>query len=125
MHDHKDDCLWLRYREKHGEDKAHELHTAKCRCWQTKVTINDHTYNCEQYKNFFESLRKTDVEMYEINCNNPSFAQCQKNNDKQKRYIMCCCSSELAHNESQKFVIMGARDKKVFDRSKYGIGEVN
>jgi hypothetical protein len=47
MHDHKDDCLWLRYREKHGEDKAHELHTAKCRCFTTKVKPNDHTNNCE------------------------------------------------------------------------------
>jgi hypothetical protein len=28
MHAHKDDCLWLRYRDKFGEDKAHELHTA-------------------------------------------------------------------------------------------------
>jgi hypothetical protein len=38
---------------------------------------------------------------------------------------MCCCSSELAHDESQKFVIMGARFKKVFDRKNYITGEVN
>ena len=35
---------------------------------------------------------------------------------------MCCCSNDIAHDESQKFVIMGAKDKKVFDHTHYDKG---
>ena len=37
--------------------------------------------------------------------------------------IMCCCSSELAHNELQKFIFQGNRDKKVFDMEDYETGQ--
>ena len=36
---------------------------------------------------------------------------------------MCCCSSDLAHNEEQKFVLFGNKDKKVFDMVDYETGQ--
>ena len=40
-----------------------------------------------------------------------------------KRMIMCCCSGEIAHNEIQKFIYQGNRDKKVFDMQEYEAGQ--
>ena len=40
-----------------------------------------------------------------------------------KRMIMCCCSGDKAHNELQKFVFLGNRDKKVFDMKHYETGQ--
>ena len=37
--------------------------------------------------------------------------------------IMCCCSSDLAHNERQKFVLLGKKDKTVFEMVKYEDGQ--
>jgi hypothetical protein len=28
---------------------------------------------------------------------------------------MCCCRPELTHNEEEKFILLGNKDKKVFD----------
>jgi len=45
MHDHKQDCLWWDYRAKYGPEKAHELHTPKCKCYvkSDKEMYNDHS----------------------------------------------------------------------------------
>lgn len=33
FHAHKKDCLWQLYRDKKGDEAAHDLHTPKCKCY--------------------------------------------------------------------------------------------
>jgi hypothetical protein len=37
---------------------------------------------------------------------------------------MCCCSPDLAHNEEQKFVLLGNKDKKVFETAQVKIVKI-
>ena len=102
MHAHKDDCLWLRYRDKFGEDKAHELHTAGCKCFKKSVegAYNDHSLDCKDYERFYSELIKVDKNQTFIkNCHLPHYLQLMPAANSNKRMIMCCCSSDLAHNE--------------------------
>jgi hypothetical protein len=32
---------------------------------------------------------------------------------------MCCCRPDLIHNEEEKFILLGNKDKKVFDMVDY------
>jgi len=34
-HTHARDCLWSKYKERHGQDKAHLLHEVTCTCFKT------------------------------------------------------------------------------------------
>jgi len=40
-----------------------------------------------------------------------------------KRMIMCCCASDLSHNERQKFILYGNKNKVVFSDA-MGFGDV-
>ena len=101
MHEHKKDCLWWLYREAYGEEKAHELHTAKCQCFKLsrKDAYNDHAADCSEYFNFYNSLRKVNPKLFEKNCIKDNFLQMLPIGYTDKRQIMCCCSSDLSHNE--------------------------
>ena len=76
MHGHKKECLWSIYREKYGEEKAHDLHSAKCLCFKqsSESAYNDHAVDCLEYKRFYDELKKVDVnDTFIKNCEFPCF----------------------------------------------------
>lgn len=119
MHDHKKHCLWWDYREKHGAEKAHELHTPKCKCYTRshKDMFNDHSSQCEDYHKFYSELRKINHIKF-IECQGqPAFVQQPPTGFSDKRMVMCCCASDTSHNERQKFVLYGNKNKVVFNET--------
>ena len=62
MHDHNKECLWWIYREKYGDEKAHQLHTANCKCFKKsdESAYNDHAVDCLSYIRFYKELLKVD-----------------------------------------------------------------
>jgi len=124
-HEHKKDCLWLKYEKKYGSEKAHELHTTSCKCYLRvkEGACNDHSLDCKDYGKFYQELKKIDNEKFIKNCLLSNYLQLMPASNSNKRMIMCCCSSDLAHNEEQKFVLFGNKDKKVFDMVDYETGQ--
>lgn len=78
--------------------------------------MNEHTKDCTDYKNFFEKL---------IDGNKKGELNKVFEKDGKDGYLeypvgkvkMCCCRSNVPHNESQKFMILGsevAKSQRVF-----------
>ena len=54
-HSHTAQCKWQKFANKHGYDKAHELHSKKCFC---KMKNNQHKKHCSVYQEFCTFLRE-------------------------------------------------------------------
>ena len=57
MHEHDLDCLWYKYKEKHGREAAHALHETFCFCYQNKnYSEIDHEFDCKHFSDFYQAL---------------------------------------------------------------------
>jgi len=83
-HKHKADCEWYKLVKdpEVGLEKAHYVHTPKCRCGQKSKNVFLHEDDCSWAQEFLIEY-SSHMELCEGR--------------------VCCCSPELAHNESLKF----------------------
>jgi len=51
-HDHPKECLWFQYYNKHGPEKAHEIHSKNCTC-ASQNNVKHESY-CAKLKHFNE-----------------------------------------------------------------------
>jgi hypothetical protein len=103
QHDHAPDCLWVTYKEQHGDYEAHRLHASNsCNCSGRKdFSPIDHIGTCAHYGNFYNKMVGKSNKKIETVLNNknegflkmPSLHLNAINK-------MCCCASFLSHSES-------------------------
>ena len=127
-HKHKPGCLWKIYEERVDNQKAHELHTAHCLCFES-IKVKDtteisHKGNCKYYEKFASTLRNVDYEKFCEQMDKEGFVKpLPKNPKPEERFLMCCCSSELPHNESQKILKLGDLERIIFQRGQFAEGQ--
>jgi len=96
-HRHEKDCLWSAKKEENHYE-AHAMHVPSCDC---KFGGNLHKPECRW-------LKEIPSDLFEVTV---------KNSSNLKR--VCCCSSEIPHEEEEKFILMSqsmeAANEKVFD----------
>ena len=78
FHDHKPGCNWEKFKEKYKEERACELHTVNCLCYDpikhgANITVITHTAVCKFYVRFVEHLRKIDYEAFVENSDKDGF----------------------------------------------------
>ncbi|CDW81385.1 UNKNOWN [Stylonychia lemnae] len=115
-HDHKPYCKWENYAKKHGYEKAHQLHMPTCSCNKQNI----HKDNCNFYTNFHSVLSEYEdlIHMTVDEFDSPQMG------DKVK---LCCCHSDIPHDESIKFIINGQDeylDKEFFQKRKDGVLQI-
>ena len=123
-HKHREDCWWLKYREKYGAEKAHEMHSRPCTCNPTGVT---HEAHCQRLLHFNE-VRKAEL----ANAEKPpakkndfgfdfdyddddlildSEEDCPEAWNEGPNFVVCCCDPDAPHDESSKIIILGDESK--------------
>ena len=91
-HKHKPDCKWYKYAKKYGFEEAHAQHNPTCSECKFEESIK-HKKNCEWAINFMQDM----LEEYDI-WDDEKYPGDELN--------VCCCSSELTHNEAMKFKLI-------------------
>lgn len=103
-HLHKEHCSWYSYARENGNYPAHLKHIPRyteCKC--PNAYKNIHMMNCPWASNFMQQFMNVDDSIsYEIIGD--------------QRFI-CCCSSELPHNETMKFKIMYKNSQTVIGKN--------
>ena len=98
-HTHKKNCQWnKKKKERKYQGLGHYLHTKDCKCAKEQSHIHDRM--CSWANTFIHDFQIEDPPILDG-----------------KFFKVCCCSPEISHGESDKFLIKGSeteREKKLF-----------
>jgi len=128
-HAHDDKCIWYKYAQEHGYEKAHEKHAGECKC---NLDGGKHLKNCSRLIKFNEFLLEQSESTKKKEEKPPSsnmmdafefaddfdFDNFEKGmiakDEKVEHNIICCCKPEVPHDEEMKFCVKGTdNDKKM------------
>lgn len=77
-----------------------------------KATEISHKPDCKYYKNFVNKLKGACEKTFYENIDKPGFVQLLPTNPKPDDWFkMCCCSSDLPHNEGDKIVWINPEER--------------
>jgi hypothetical protein len=108
-HSHTDKCKWQKFANKFGYEKAHELHSGVCSC---ELRFNKHSTKCKVYLDFKKFIREY-VDQDEED-KKPKKSEWDFDDDfdfdamvadDTKDDVLCCCKSDIPHDETLKFML--------------------
>jgi len=95
-HPHKEDCKWIEIAKTEGHLKAHELHMPTCKC---SLWGNLHRFDSKPCA--FADKFLYDYSNWDYYDRDDIHPDCVK---------LCCCSPEMPHDESMKFILLNKDD---------------
>ena len=139
-HDHKPGCPFITYAEKIMEEEkvdrevayslaCQRLHKNKCGCRKSNIMKNYPAHvnyhipgSCSEFNNFYNTLApylpKDSIDKEGFMKKIPNYRPQTDMKPEEKFNCMCCCSSEISHNEALKFKIIGVTDGVLSDERK-------